>query len=160
MNRQPDLVDVQGCQMEAQTIIRNLSTIWSLSHKTTAIYKLRISGVTPLQVSDERFQVQTFLLEGIPYLADHLRHVEPYQPLKLPELNKNFEHITTWMKLQWFVQLHSACSELDYKLCGITRLMRGLLRVITAQFLITPGDSIFFRQRYWRIGFSQFELLP
>ena len=141
--RQPEIKDVQGLQQEASTVTKNLSTIWSLQHRTSAVYKLRAQDVTPIHVSDDRFQIQTFLLEGIPWMADHLRAAEPYQPLKLPQLNKNFQHITTWMKLQWFVQLHAACSELDYKLCGITRLMTGILRVITSQCLILPSDSIF-----------------
>ena len=139
--RQPEIKDVQGLQQEASTVTKNLSTIWSLQHRTSAVYKLRAQDVTPIHVSDDRFQIQTFLLEGIPWMADHLRATEPYQPLKLPQLNKNFQHITTWMKLQWFVQLHAACSELDYKLCGITRLMTGILRVITSQCLILPSDS-------------------
>lgn len=141
--RKPDIENVQELYAECQELMKNVSNLWGLAHHTTTTYKMRLPGVTTIHVSDDRFQVQTFLLDGIPELAEHLKRNDPCQPLVLPELNHNFRHVVVWLKLRWLIKLFCACCELDYKLCGVTRLASGLLRIITSQYLITPGDSIF-----------------
>merc|ERR1719356_963169 len=54
-----------------------------------------------------------------------------------------FKHIVVLLKLRWLLRLHSACCELDYKMCSCANLIKGIQYVALQQYAEAEADSIF-----------------
>jgi hypothetical protein len=63
-----------------------------------------------------------------------------------------FPHITLLLKLRWLIRLHSACCELDYKMCSLKNLIMGLQYVVLQQHAEAEADSGFENKVVQHIG--------
>lgn len=57
-----------------------------------------------------------------------------------------FKHIVMLLKVRWLLRLHSACCELDYKMCSCANLIKGIHHVSLQQCAEMEADSIFSRK--------------
>jgi hypothetical protein len=63
-----------------------------------------------------------------------------------------FKHIVLLLKLRWLLRLHSACCELDYKMCSFGPLIKGLHYIILQQCAEVESDSVFDRKVNSTVG--------
>jgi hypothetical protein len=63
-----------------------------------------------------------------------------------------FPHIILLLKLRWLLRLHSACCELDYKMCSLRNLIMGLQYVVLQQHAEAEADSGFDNKVVQHIG--------
>mmetsp|Transcript_51774 Transcript_51774/g.118049 ORF Transcript_51774/g.118049 Transcript_51774/m.118049 type:complete len:474 (+) Transcript_51774:88-1509(+) len=129
---------------EVSLLVKNAVSLWSWHHHTTTVFRQRLPGTVSVFVGEEQFLVHRFLLEGSPLFHEAVEG--KHREVRLPPLTVNFTHILTLLKIRWCLQLHSAMSELDHKLCSLRRLADGVLWVITQQFADAPSDSVFSRK--------------
>merc|ERR1719183_922778 len=63
-----------------------------------------------------------------------------------------FPYIILLLKLRWLLRLHSACCELDYKMCSLKNLIMGLQVVCLQQHAEAEADSGFDAKVVQHIG--------
>merc|ERR1719450_924442 len=63
-----------------------------------------------------------------------------------------FKHIVLLLKLRWLLRLHSACCELDYKMCSFSPLIKGLQIVSVQQCAEVETDSVFEKKVSQNVG--------
>merc|ERR1719183_525918 len=63
-----------------------------------------------------------------------------------------FPYIILLLKLRWLLRLHSACCELDYKMCSLRNLIMGLQYVVLQQNAEAEADSGFDAKVVQHIG--------
>merc|ERR1712178_666496 len=63
-----------------------------------------------------------------------------------------FPHIVLLLKLRWILRLHSACCELDYKMCSLKNFIMGLQYVLLQQHAEAEADSGFDHKVVQHVG--------
>eukprot|EP00435_Cladocopium_sp_Y103_P016764 s1248_g4.t1 len=67
----------------------------------------------------------------------------PVTDVALRTPTKSFSQIKVLLKLRWLLRLHSACCELDYKMCSLRNIILGMQYVVLQECAEAECDSIF-----------------
>eukprot|EP00434_Breviolum_minutum_P000291 symbB.v1.2.000241.t2/scaffold4.1/size633627/23 len=67
----------------------------------------------------------------------------PVTDVALKTPTKSFSQIKVLLKLRWLLRLHSACCELDYKMCSLRNIILGMQYVVLQECAEVACDSIF-----------------
>ncbi|CAK9071387.1 unnamed protein product [Durusdinium trenchii] len=67
----------------------------------------------------------------------------PVTDVALRTPTKSFAQIKVLLKLRWLLRLHSACCELDYKMCSLRNIILGMQYVVLQACAEAECDSLF-----------------
>lgn len=138
---------------EVRQLVANTSNLWSWTHHNTTHFRMRLPGMAKVHVGGAVFPVHRFFLEGQPaFQASNsgswaLQHTG-VTDCSVHDINVNhstqlFPQVLMLIKLRWLLKLHSALSEMDYKMASCRNLIQGVLYVIIQQYADVEADSGF-----------------
>jgi hypothetical protein len=146
----------------SRILVGMVANTWKLSSACDGCFRQCMPGLAKVHVGKETFVLPGFLLQDIepmvvrtpgaaggwssqitdPTVAEvRVRHPTPY-----------FRHVIVLLKLRWMLRLHSACCELDYKMCSCAALIKGLQYVALQQFAEAEADSGFDKKVSQHVG--------
>lgn len=158
---------------QIRSFVGMVSNVWSLTAATTTPFKMALPGLMRVVSGHEVFTVPSFLLQEFEVAADtpfspalsspppdglgggggaggagsrpgsrdlvvrrvhevRLRYATPY-----------FSQILLLVKMRWLLRLHSACCELDYRVCSLKNILLGMQFVVLQHHADVECDSIF-----------------
>eukprot|EP00927_Polykrikos_kofoidii_P046275 TRINITY_DN40492_c0_g1_i1.p1 TRINITY_DN40492_c0_g1~~TRINITY_DN40492_c0_g1_i1.p1 ORF type:complete len:633 (-),score=83.00 TRINITY_DN40492_c0_g1_i1:245-2143(-) len=130
-------------------LVGAIANCWCGSNDSIACYRQVLPGLARVQVGNETFVLPGFLLQDLEAICtrsttNRLAVTDPtVQVVRVKHPTPYFRHIIVLLKLRWLLRLHSACCELDYEMCSLGTLIRGLQYVALQQHAEAESDSIF-----------------
>eukprot|EP00929_Paragymnodinium_shiwhaense_P024986 TRINITY_DN15222_c0_g1_i1.p1 TRINITY_DN15222_c0_g1~~TRINITY_DN15222_c0_g1_i1.p1 ORF type:complete len:671 (-),score=170.01 TRINITY_DN15222_c0_g1_i1:236-2248(-) len=130
-----------------------IANVWRGSNNTQSSFRQVLPGLARVHVGNDKYVMHGFLLQELESLITR-SGVAPQGPVaqvtdpsvqdvKLRATAPYFKHVVVYLKLRWLLRLHSACVELDYKMCSCSSLIRGLQNVALQQWAEKDADSGF-----------------
>eukprot|EP00913_Durusdinium_trenchii_P033440 g31308.t1 len=96
------------------------------------------------EVEPERQDLDVVPLNGGQKLGGRRPGQEaPVTDVALRTPTKSFAQIKVLLKLRWLLRLHSACCELDYKMCSLRNIILGMQYVVLQACAEAECDSLF-----------------
>lgn len=149
---------------QVRNFVGMVTNVWSLTAATTTPFKMALPGLMRVTCGNEVFTVPGFIVQELENAADapfspslstiasdpggsrpssrdsgvrrvrevRLRHATPY-----------FSQILLLVKMRWLLKLHSACCELDYKVCSLKNLLLGMQFVVLQHHAESECDNVF-----------------
>lgn len=145
-------------------LVGMISNCW-VGHSSAGVQVCN-PGLAKVRVGDDTYVVPGFLLQDMDSMvtqrpsstasghgAGSTLNMNP----TLPEVTVRvqtpyFKHVILLLKLRWLLRLHSACCELDYKMCSCATLIKGLQLVSLQQCAEMEADSIFDKKVHSSLG--------
>lgn len=133
---------------QVRLLVGMLSNLWAKTQPITTCFRLAMPGLVRVHTGKEIHIVSGFLLQEMDSLGSHswgdIGVHDPFvHDVHLPIDTIYFKHILILLKLRWLLRLHSACCELDYKMCSLKNLILGLQYVVLQQYEEASCDNIF-----------------
>lgn len=139
---------------QVRILVGMISNVWSWNNSTTTLFRLVLPGLAKVNVGQEVWVLPGFLVHDLetfctkipPPTSSLSRTIvtDPsVQELFVPHHSPYFKHIVVLLKLRWLLRLHSACCELDYKMCSLKNLIMGVQHVVLQQHADVDTDNIF-----------------
>mmetsp|Transcript_111698 Transcript_111698/g.320924 ORF Transcript_111698/g.320924 Transcript_111698/m.320924 type:complete len:624 (-) Transcript_111698:31-1902(-) len=145
---------------QVRLLVGMVSNVWSWTCSTTTLFRQVLPGLARVHVGNEVVIVPGYLLQDLEQIpccakamARHASHgghpgstsvTDPaVQDLVLRQPVQYFHHLILLLKLRWLLRLHSACCELDYKVCSLRNLILGIQYVVLQQHEEVECDSVF-----------------
>jgi len=156
--------------MQIRRHVTMVSNVWSWTAATTTPFRMSLPGLMRVVCGSETFTVPGFLLEELegatdrPFVPSLCAESSPRErsqggggPLgialggptrQVTEVRVRcptpyFSHVLLLVKMRWLLRLHSACCELDYRVCSMKNIMLGMQYVILQQHAEHECDSVF-----------------
>lgn len=146
------IFSVPDIYSHTRVLVGMIANVWNWNHTSTSLYRQILPGLAKVHCGNETYIVPGHLLQDldtlnlVPASSLHgqiavsnahvaevrLRHASPY-----------FPQVIVLLKLRWLLRLHSACCELDYKMCSFRHLILGLQYVVLQQHAEAYADNIF-----------------
>jgi len=143
-------------------LVGMIANCWSGANGNMTSFRQVMPGLARVHVGSDAFVVPGFLLQDMePVLqkatskskGEHLEVTDPTVAVVTCKMNTPyFKHIVVMLKLRWLLRLHSACCELDYKMCSCANLIKGLQHVALQQYAESESDSVFENKVSQHIG--------
>lgn len=154
---QKSITSVFDIYQHVRLLAGTVANVWGLSSAMTCLFRQVLPGLARVRVAGGVFVVQAYLLQdleqmciGAPCISSILSNgstasvSEPLvQEVSLRHQTPNFRHVVLLLKLRWLLRLHSACCELDYKMCSLRSLIFGMQYVVLQQHSEMQTDSVF-----------------
>jgi hypothetical protein len=150
---------------QTRLIISNIQNVWGWTNHTTTFFRLRLPGLCRVHVGQDVYILQGYLLQDTSVTGgfsttqssfsslSHTTVTDPtVQEVYVQHHTTYFPHIILLLKLRWLIRLHSACCELDYKMCSLKNLIMGLQYVVLQQHAEAEADSGFENKVVQHIG--------
>eukprot|EP00929_Paragymnodinium_shiwhaense_P111976 TRINITY_DN80221_c0_g1_i1.p1 TRINITY_DN80221_c0_g1~~TRINITY_DN80221_c0_g1_i1.p1 ORF type:complete len:681 (+),score=182.91 TRINITY_DN80221_c0_g1_i1:109-2151(+) len=142
-----DLVPVKSVPdiyKAVRILVGMVANCWGGSNFTAASFQQLGMGLSRVHVGNETFVLNSYLLLDL----EHMITKGPaqqgvVQEVYLKKNTKYFKSILTILKLRWLMRFHSACCELDYKMCSCANLIRGLQTCALQQYAEAECDNVF-----------------
>lgn len=121
-----------------------LANAWSWEHSTSTTYTQALPGVVRVHVGPETFVVPSYLMVELEAACTPgtIRGMFTHD-MYLKQNTMYFHEILLLLKLRWLLRLHSACCEIDYKMCSLKNIIMGLHYVSLQHVAEAESDSIF-----------------
>lgn len=146
------IFSVPDIYSHTRVLVGMIANVWGWNRGSTSLFRQILPGLAKVHCGNETFIVPGFLLQDldtlnlVPASSLHgqiavsnahvaevrVRHASPY-----------FPQVIVLLKLRWLLRLHSACCELDYKMCSFRHLILGLQYVVLQQHAEAYADNIF-----------------
>lgn len=125
-------------------LVGMVSNCWAGSNDTAANFQQLGTGLARVHVGSETFVVNSYLLMDIEHLLTKNQAAQGVvQDVYIKRPTKYFKHILTLLKMRWVLRFHSACCELDYKMCSMGNLIKGIQTCALQQFAEAACDNPF-----------------
>lgn len=141
---------------QVRLLVGMVSNIWGWTRSTTTLFRQVLPGLARVHVGDQTYTVPGYLLQDLEGLtsATLTKTMNPHktggavtdpsvQDLVIRHATPYFPHVILLLKLRWLLRLHSACCELDYKVCSLRNLILGIQYVVLQQHEEVECDSVF-----------------
>jgi len=140
---------------QVRVLVGMVSNVWSWTCSTTTLFRQVLPGLARVHVGNDIFTVPGYLLQELetisvptkPATSSFLNHTSVTHPgvqdVQIRHATPYFSHVLLLLKLRWLLRLHSACCELDYKVCSLKNLILGIQYVVLQQHEEVECDSIF-----------------
>lgn len=143
---------------QVRTIVSMVSNVWGWSMATTTAFRQVLPGLLRLHAgtaANENFVIPGFYLQELDLVSncveansgDMIRNTpissSTIVDMTLKHPSRYFSHIKLLLKLRWLLRVHSACCELDYKVCSLRNFVLGIQYVILQQCSEVVSDNIF-----------------
>lgn len=141
-----------------------IQQVWGWTNHTTTYFRHRVPGLIRVHVGNEVHILQGYLLQdvGIGSFSQsqsrtsslsHTHVTDPgVQEAHVGHVTAYFPYVVLLLKLRWLMRLHSACCELDYKMCSLKNFIVGLQYVVLQQHAEAEADSGFSNKVVQHIG--------
>lgn len=162
---QAPLRNVFDILKQTRIIIGSIQNVWGWTNQTTTYFRLRLPGLCRVHVGQDVYILQGYLLQDTSVSGgfsttqssfsslSHTTVTDPsVQEVYVQHHTTYFPHIILLLKLRWLIRLHSACCELDYKMCSLKNLIMGLQYVLLQQHAEAEADSGFENKVVQHIG--------
>lgn len=140
---------------QVRVLVGMVANVWGWSCTTTTQYRQVLPGLARVHVGDKTYTVPGYLLQELSTIS--VQHTSASMPsftstsvtdpavqdLRIRYPTTYFRHVLLLLKLRWLLRLHSACCELDYKVCSLRNLILGIQYVVLQQHEEVQCDSIF-----------------
>jgi hypothetical protein len=134
-------------------LVGMVANCWT-GFKETTSFQQSTPGLLKVHVGDKSHILPGFLLQDMESMLIRERPTTQQQNSKTSapvttleatcKMNTQyFKQIVLLLKLRWLLRLHSACCELDYKMCSFGSLIKGLQLVSVQQCAEVESDSVF-----------------
>lgn len=149
---------------QTRHVVGMIQQVWGFTNHTTTFYRHRVPGLCRVHVGNEVHILQGYLLQDMATAngfssqsrTSSLSHTavtdSSVQEVYLRHHSSYFPYISLLLKLRWLMRLHSACCELDYKMCSLKNLINGLQYVVLQQHAEAEADSGFCNKVVQHIG--------
>jgi hypothetical protein len=158
---QKPIKDIFDILKQSRILVGMIQNVWGWTHHNTTYYRHALPGLCRVHVGQDVYVLQSYLLQDAngfesqdrrtslshtavtdPMVKEiYVRHHTPY-----------FPYVILLLKLRWLLRLHSACCELDYKMCSLKNLIMGLQYVVLQQNAEAEADSGFDAKVVQHIG--------
>jgi len=141
---------------QVRALVGTIRNVWSWSCASTTVFRQMLPGLVRVHVGEQVFTVPGYLLLELDPITEPMRHCAStsslsqltcsgpsVQDVRIKRSSRYFPSILLFLKLRWLLRLHSACCELDYKVCSLKSLILGLQYVILQQHAEAECDSGF-----------------
>jgi len=142
-----------------------IQQVWGWTNHTTTCFRNRVPGLCRVHVGNDTYIVQGYLLQDLNMSSglcstttrlsglSHTHVTDPtVQEMHVRHHTSYFPYVILLLKLRWLMRLHSACCELDYKMCSLKNLIMGLQYVVLQQHSEAEADSGFDNKVVQHIG--------
>eukprot|EP00928_Gymnodinium_smaydae_P079811 TRINITY_DN63655_c0_g1_i1.p1 TRINITY_DN63655_c0_g1~~TRINITY_DN63655_c0_g1_i1.p1 ORF type:complete len:674 (-),score=127.08 TRINITY_DN63655_c0_g1_i1:182-2101(-) len=137
-----------------RVLVHFTSSRWNAENGTQSCFRQVLPGLARVHVGDtDEYVVPGFLLQDLePVITrseptgkkENIMITDPaVQDVYVKFHTPYFKHIIVLLKIRWLLRLHSACCELDYKMCSIATVVKGIQYVALQQWAEAESDSIF-----------------
>jgi len=155
--RQPPIKNVFDILEQTRVLVGMIQNVWGWSNNTTTLFRNCLPGLCRVHVGKDVFILPGYLLQDVS-LGEHALSASPSRKSGLSHTSITdpsvqevyvqhhtfyFPYIILLLKLRWLLRLHSACCELDYKMCSLKNLIMGLQVVCLQQHAEAEADSGF-----------------
>jgi len=146
------VANVMDILQQVRTFVGLVSNVWSWSMRTNSSFRQVMPGLVRVHtgVKGETFILQSYYLQDLDVLplsraakTPAQRGEPPVTDVALKTPTKSFSQIKVLLKLRWLLRLHSACCELDYKMCSLRNIILGMQYVVLQECAEVACDSIF-----------------
>jgi len=150
---------------QVRTLVGLVANVWSWSMRTTSTFRQVMPGLVRVHpgTGSESFIMQSYYLQDVwasllskPQKGQMSRKSASSAPLvqdvTLKTPTKCFPQIRILLKMRWLLRLHSACCELDYKLCSLRNIILGMQYVVLQQCAEAECDDLFDTKVQQNIG--------
>lgn len=140
---------------QVRVLVGMVSNVWGWSQSTTTQYRQVLPGLVRVHVGNKMYSVPGYLLQELetisvvassstgPTLSGVSVTDPSVQDVRIRHPTEYFRYVLLLLKLRWLLRLHSACCELDYKVCSLRNLILGIQYVVLQQHEEVQCDSIF-----------------
>jgi len=138
---------------QSSILVGMIANVWGWTNSCTTSFRLCLPGLYRVHVGNEVFVMAGYLLQdtALAPLAMPGGRASPHanvtnstpHEVVVRHQTAYFSHIIILLKLRWLLRLHSACCELDYKMCSLKNLILGMQYVVLQQFAEAEADSGF-----------------
>jgi len=146
---------------QSRMTVGMIANAWGWTNFTTQLFRQVTPGLCRVHVGKDSYVLPGFLLQdvgnftfgqppasasvqGRRVVAGGGAVTDPaVQDVYTRHSSLYFPHMILLLKLRWFLRLHSACCELDYKMCSLKNLILGLQYVVLQQWSEAQADSVF-----------------
>lgn len=143
------ITNVEDLYKHVRSLVGMVANCWgwtsgSKGHGGSLPVLVRVHGG-----KDQTAVVPGYLLQDLgPALVEYnaaldVNEFAAMREVHLRQSTAYFKHIILLCKLRWLLRLHSACCEIDYKMCSLRPLIQGLQYVVTQQHAEAVSDSLF-----------------
>lgn len=153
---------------QTRVTVGMIQQVWGWTNHNTTYFRHRVPGLCRVHVGSEVHVLQGYLLQDLGCVSglssstqqmsrtSSLSHTHitdsGVQEVHLKQHTTYFPYIVLLLKLRWLIRLHSACCELDYKMCSLKNFMIGLQYVVLQQHAEAEADSGFSHKVVQHIG--------
>lgn len=133
-------------------VVGMIGNVWGWTSNCSTLFRQVLPGLARVHVGSDTYIVSGFLLGdlGTPSMTSSKSSLgvsavtDPsVQEVFIRHPSTYFPHVIILLKLRWLLRLHSACCELDYKICSLRPLILGLQYVVLQQHSEMESDSVF-----------------
>jgi hypothetical protein len=162
---QPVIKNVFDLMNQTRILVGMVQNVWGWTHHTTTYYRHSLPGLCRVHVGNDVYVMQGYLLQDVGGCSglsttvskvnalSHTTVTDPtVQEVYVKHHTTYFPDIMLLLKLRWLLRLHSACCELDYKMCSLRNLIMGLQYVVLQQNAEAEADSGFDAKVVQHIG--------
>merc|ERR1719265_1593910 len=136
---------------QTSVLVGMIANVWGWANSCTTAFRLCLPGLYRVHVGSDVFVLPGYLLQDTALSPTAAYHNNPHGNVTSPAPNEvhvrhqtqYFSHIVLLLKLRWLLRLHSACCELDYKMCSLKNLILGVQYVVLQQYAEAEADSGF-----------------
>lgn len=146
------VANVMDILQQVRTLVGLVINVWSWSMRTNSTFRQVMPGLVRVHtgVGSETCILQSYYLQDLDVIplsrgqkVPGRRGEPPVTDVALRTPTKSFSQIKVLLKLRWLLRLHSACCELDYKMCSLRNIILGMQYVVLQECAEAECDSIF-----------------
>lgn len=153
---------------QTRIIVGQIQQVWGWTNmcSNTTCYRNTLPGLCRVHVGPDVYVMQGYLLQDVGSLSGFegsvktsktsLSHTHvtdsSVQEVHVRQYSPYFPYVIKLLKLRWLMRLHSACCELDYKMCSLKSFVVGLQYVILQMHAEAEADSGFSNKVIQHVG--------
>lgn len=130
---------------QVRLFVGMVANVWSWTNSTSSSYAQAMPGLVRVHMRSDVFVVPYYLMSDLE--SSCVGHVgmssTSVQDMYLKIHTLYFHEVILLLKLRWLLRLHSACCELDYKMCSLKNIIMGLQYISLQQVAEAESDNIF-----------------
>lgn len=157
--RQAPVKNVFDILNQARIIVGMVQNVWGWTNSTDTHYRLCLPGLCRVHVGPDTYVLHGYLLQDLALARSskstrtHTGVTDPTpQDVYVRHHTTYFPNIILLLKLRWLLRLHSACCELDYKMCSLKNLIVGIQYVVLQEHAEAEADSGFDNKVVQHVG--------
>lgn len=163
---QPPVKNIFDILSQCRILVGMVQNVWGWTNHNTTYFRLALPGLCRVHVGQDVYILQGYLLQDVGTCngtfansqtrTSALSHTavtdSTVHEVYVHHHSTYFPDVILLLKLRWLLRLHSACCELDYKMCSLKNLIMGLQHVCLQQHSEAEADSGFDAKVVQHIG--------